>query len=139
MRKSRPRPIAGSVISAVITESAVRGSRESASFRIATALATLPWPATGTGTGAAGICGAVRSNSARHLRDERGLSPHTIHNRCWHVQAFLNWLSEQGGEPCRTAPRTGRRLSRAEARTGLVPGLDGQWGECPAQLLPLRR
>ena len=34
---------------------------------------------------------------ARHLRDERGLSPHTIHNQCWHVQAFLNWLSEQGG------------------------------------------
>ena len=34
---------------------------------------------------------------ARHLRDERGLSTHTIHNQCWHVQAFLNWLSEQGG------------------------------------------
>ncbi len=34
---------------------------------------------------------------ARHLRDERGLSPHTIHNQCWHVQAFLSWLSEQGG------------------------------------------
>jgi integrase/recombinase XerD len=34
---------------------------------------------------------------ATHLRDERGLSTHTIHNQCWHVQAFLNWLSEQGG------------------------------------------
>ena len=34
---------------------------------------------------------------ARYLRDERGLSPHTIHNRCWHVRAFLRWLSEQGG------------------------------------------
>lgn len=33
---------------------------------------------------------------ARYLRDERGLSPHTIHNRCWHVQAFLHWLGEQG-------------------------------------------
>ncbi|WP_429349406.1 site-specific integrase [Paraburkholderia sp. Clong3] len=32
----------------------------------------------------------------RYLREERGQSPHTIHNRCWHVQAFLCWLSEQG-------------------------------------------
>jgi len=31
-----------------------------------------------------------------YLREERGLSTHTIHNRCWHVQAFLCWLSEQG-------------------------------------------
>ena len=31
-----------------------------------------------------------------YLREERGLSSHTIHNRCWHVQAFLGWLSEQG-------------------------------------------
>src|SRR3981189_305618 len=31
-----------------------------------------------------------------YLREERGLSSHTIHNRCWHVQAFLCWLSEQG-------------------------------------------
>jgi integrase/recombinase XerD len=31
-----------------------------------------------------------------YLREERGLSTHTIHNRCWHVQAFLSWLSEQG-------------------------------------------
>jgi len=31
-----------------------------------------------------------------YLREERGLSPHTIHNRCWHAQAFLRWLSEQG-------------------------------------------
>jgi len=35
---------------------------------------------------------------ARYLRDQRGLSPHTIHNRCWHVQGFLCWLGEQGGE-----------------------------------------
>jgi integrase/recombinase XerD len=32
----------------------------------------------------------------RNLREERGLSQHTIHNRCWHVQTFLQWLSEQG-------------------------------------------
>lgn len=32
-----------------------------------------------------------------YLRNERGLSPHTIHNRCWHAQAFLCWLSAQGG------------------------------------------
>jgi integrase/recombinase XerD len=31
-----------------------------------------------------------------YLWEERGLSAHTIHNRCWHVQAFLFWLSEQG-------------------------------------------
>ena len=31
-----------------------------------------------------------------YLREERGLSQHTIHHRCWHVQAFLHWLSEQG-------------------------------------------
>jgi len=33
---------------------------------------------------------------ANYMRLERGLSSHTIHYRCWHVQAFLNWLSEQG-------------------------------------------
>lgn len=32
----------------------------------------------------------------RYQSEERGLSPRTIHNRCWHVQAFLRWLSEQG-------------------------------------------
>jgi integrase/recombinase XerD len=32
---------------------------------------------------------------ADYMRLERGLSPHTIHNRCWHVQAFLHWLSKQ--------------------------------------------
>jgi integrase/recombinase XerD len=30
------------------------------------------------------------------LRNERGLSPRTIHNRRWHAQAFLCWLSAQG-------------------------------------------
>ena len=30
------------------------------------------------------------------MRLERGLSSRTIHNRCWHVQAFLDWLREQG-------------------------------------------
>ena len=33
---------------------------------------------------------------ADHMRLERGLSPHTVYNRCWHVRAFLQWLSEQG-------------------------------------------
>ena len=32
---------------------------------------------------------------ANYMRLERGLSPHTIRKRCWHAQAFLNWLSEQ--------------------------------------------
>jgi hypothetical protein len=31
-----------------------------------------------------------------YLRNERGLSQHTIYNRCWHAQAFLGWLSAQG-------------------------------------------
>jgi site-specific recombinase XerD len=31
-----------------------------------------------------------------YMREERGLSLHTIHNRCWHVQTFLQWFSEQG-------------------------------------------
>lgn len=34
---------------------------------------------------------------ADYMCEERGLSPRTIHNRCWHVQAFLHWLVEQGG------------------------------------------
>lgn len=32
---------------------------------------------------------------AAYMRLERGLSSHTVHNRCWHVQAFLTWLDEQ--------------------------------------------
>ena len=32
---------------------------------------------------------------AAYMRLERGLSQHTIDNRCWHVQAFLTWLDEQ--------------------------------------------
>jgi site-specific recombinase XerD len=32
---------------------------------------------------------------AAYMHLERGLSPHTIHNRCWHVQAFLSWLDDQ--------------------------------------------
>jgi integrase/recombinase XerD len=32
-----------------------------------------------------------------YLRKERGLSPRTIYNRCLHAQAFLCWLSAQGG------------------------------------------
>ncbi len=35
------------------------------------------------------------SEFAAFMRLERGLSPHTIHNRCWHVQEFLRWLDEQ--------------------------------------------
>ena len=33
---------------------------------------------------------------AAYMRLERGLSSHTVHNRCWHVQAFLTWLERQG-------------------------------------------
>jgi site-specific recombinase XerD len=32
---------------------------------------------------------------AAYVRLERGLSSHTVHNRCWHAQAFLTWLDEQ--------------------------------------------
>jgi integrase/recombinase XerD len=31
----------------------------------------------------------------RHMQRERGLSPSTINNRCWHLQTFLTWLAEQ--------------------------------------------
>lgn len=31
-----------------------------------------------------------------YSREERGLSPRTVSNRCWHVQTFLRWLSAQG-------------------------------------------
>ncbi|TCF96430.1 hypothetical protein BZM26_37750 [Paraburkholderia strydomiana] len=30
-----------------------------------------------------------------YLREERGVSSHTIYNRCWQVQASLCWLTEQ--------------------------------------------
>jgi integrase/recombinase XerD len=42
-------------------------------------------------------CVEVTREFADHMRSERGLSPRTIHHRCWHVQAFLHWLSEHGG------------------------------------------
>lgn len=32
---------------------------------------------------------------AVHMRRERGLSPNTIYNTCWHARAFLTWLAEQ--------------------------------------------
>lgn len=32
---------------------------------------------------------------AAYMRHERGLSPNTIHNTCWHARAFLNWLADQ--------------------------------------------
>jgi len=35
---------------------------------------------------------------ADYMRNERGLSPCTIHSQRWHVQAFLQWLVEQGGD-----------------------------------------
>jgi Phage integrase family len=31
---------------------------------------------------------------AVYMRDQRGLSAVTIRNRCWHVEKFLEWLSE---------------------------------------------
>jgi site-specific recombinase XerD len=34
---------------------------------------------------------------ARHMQRERGLSPRTISNRCWHVRTFMAWLDEQHG------------------------------------------
>ncbi len=36
------------------------------------------------------------SEFEHYLLDERGLSRHTIDNRCWHVQTFLRWLGLQG-------------------------------------------
>ena len=41
----------------------------------------------------------VIDDFAAYMRKERGLSPRTIKNRCWHAQAFLSWLHEQGGSP----------------------------------------
>ena len=32
---------------------------------------------------------------AAYMEHERGLSPVTIHNQCWHVEKFLQWLQEQ--------------------------------------------
>ena len=32
---------------------------------------------------------------ARHMQRERGFSPVTINDRCWHIRAFLTWLAEQ--------------------------------------------
>jgi site-specific recombinase XerD len=32
---------------------------------------------------------------ATYMREERGLSPRTIHARAWHVEKFLHWLAEQ--------------------------------------------
>ena len=34
----------------------------------------------------------------RYMRDERGLSPHTIDQYCWYGHAFLQWLGGQGPE-----------------------------------------
>lgn len=42
-------------------------------------------------------CAELIGDFANYMREERGLSPRTINNRCWHVQAFLHWLNEQGG------------------------------------------
>lgn len=32
---------------------------------------------------------------AAYMQDERGLSPVTIHNHCWHAEKFSQWLREQ--------------------------------------------
>ncbi|SEB22691.1 site-specific integrase [Variovorax sp. YR216] len=32
---------------------------------------------------------------ALYMQRERGLSPKTVNNRCWHVRAFLTWLDDQ--------------------------------------------
>lgn len=37
---------------------------------------------------------------AAYMRLERGLSLHTIDNRCWHVQAFLLWIDRQHCSAC---------------------------------------
>lgn len=34
---------------------------------------------------------------AAHASSERGLSPATVRNRCWHVQKFIEWLNGQRG------------------------------------------
>jgi integrase/recombinase XerD len=34
---------------------------------------------------------------ADHASSERGLSPATVRNRCWHVQKFVDWLNGQRG------------------------------------------
>jgi hypothetical protein len=34
---------------------------------------------------------------ATHASSDRGLSPTTVRNRCWHVQRFEEWLNDQRG------------------------------------------
>jgi site-specific recombinase XerD len=41
-------------------------------------------------------CAELIREFERYLREERGLSPRTIHNRIWHIQALLHWLGGQG-------------------------------------------
>jgi integrase/recombinase XerD len=38
---------------------------------------------------------ALIDEFARHMERERGLSPITIINRCWHLRIFLTWLADQ--------------------------------------------
>ena len=40
-------------------------------------------------------CADRIADFAAYRRDERGLSPATIWNQCWHVEKFLAWLTEQ--------------------------------------------
>ena len=40
-------------------------------------------------------CADMVDEFATYMRLERGLSQHTISNRCWHIRAFLFWLNDQ--------------------------------------------
>jgi site-specific recombinase XerD len=39
------------------------------------------------------------SDFATCMRQERGLSSATIHNRCWHAEQFLSWYDQQQSRP----------------------------------------
>lgn len=45
---------------------------------------------------------------ADYMCNERGLSPHTIHNRCWHVQAFLRMSITDRRDVARHQPAKAR-------------------------------
>lgn len=72
---------------------------------------------------------------AAYMRLERGLSSHTVHNRCWHAQAFLTWLDEQH---CSASAANLEHVDAFLAMRGgsrVVPGIDRGGGECTAIVL----
>ena len=54
---------------------------------------------------------------AAQASSERGLSPVTVRNRCWHVQKFVDWLNGQRGPIPRQTPRAGPYRGSAAKRS----------------------